>query len=153
MNKVISNAYPLSNKKFKDILHVSNLGLRAFWELYYGDIVPLTVKEYFEFTPNSEGCVPQLKRELFVQKNHTYFLSFEVHCLAHSSGKLGIGLGGSRNSLSVSEETHGFILKQQFFQFNETRTIPVYFGGMNQAKLTGTIRNVLMIDLGENNLL
>lgn len=149
MAKIIQNVYPLTNKMSKDLLHISNLALPAFWRLHYGDSISFSIDESFVFAPNSSGQVPQYKRELFVQKDHTYFLCFEVHCIEYHSGKFGIGLGGSKNSLSVLEKTPGFILKQQIFQFKETRTIPIYFGGMNQANLSGVIKNVVMIDMDE----
>lgn len=133
----------------KDLLHISNLSLPTFWGLHYGDSIPHSGEESFEFSPNSNGEVSQYKRELFVQKGHKYFLCFEARCIEHHTGKLGIGLGGSKNSLSVLEETPNFILKQKIFQFKETQMIPIYFGGMNQANLKGVIRNVVMIDMDE----
>lgn len=147
MGKLIRNAYPLENKKNQDLLHATNLGLLAFWKLHYGDAIPISPNECFKFFPNNQNKVPQYKRELFIQKNHEYFVSIEVSCKKRVSGKIGIGLGGSNNSLTVNKETEGFVSIQRVVKFNTTGIVPIFLGGMNQANLIGEIRNVLMLDL------
>lgn len=147
MTSIIRNAYPLENKRSNDLLQISNLGLRAFWKVHYGDALTVSPIETFNFFPNQEEKVPQYKRDLYVQKNHQYFVSFEVNCQDYTSGKLGLGFGGSQNCLSVSEKTNGFISIQRVFVFKHTQTIPIYFGGIKNARLVGEIRNALMIDL------
>lgn len=147
MGEVIRNAYPLENKKNQDLLHVSNLGLIAFWKLHYGKSIAISPNECFKFSPNNQNKVPQYKRELFIQKNHEYFVSIEVKCKKCVSGKIGIGLGGSNNSLAVNEETKDFVFIQRIVKFDTTGKIPIFLGGMNRANLIGEIRNVLMLDL------
>ena len=147
MSNIISNIYPLENKKHKDLIQISNLGLRSFWKLHYGNDIPLSIEEEFHFTTNEEGKVAQFKRGLFVQKDHTYIVTFEVECSAYQSGKLGIGFGGTRNTVSISEVTQGFIRVQKMITFPESKMLNIFFGGIKKADLTGTIRNILMLDI------
>ena len=127
MSNIISNIYPLENKKYQDLLQISNLGLRSFWKLHYGEEIPLSIEEEFHFTTNEEGKVAQFKRGLFVQQNHTYIVTFEVECSTYQSGKLGIGFGGSENTVSISEVTQGFIRIQQMISFPRNKMINIFF--------------------------
>lgn len=131
------------------MLSLSDKETSPYWKLIYGSPTPKSFNE-LRIESNKKNQVTQYAKELYVQKNCEYLLSLEVNCLKHKIGKLGIGIGGSRNSLAVSSKTEGFVLLKKIITFEENMGINFFIGGLNRANLSGVIKNLTLKRISKN---
>lgn len=125
-----------------NLLSISNLETSSFWRLNFGKesalILPIESDE--------QGRVTQYVKRVYLKRNHTYELSLEVKCSQYISGELGIGIGGLAETLAIMGKTDGFIHLKSILRFEEDKEMNFFVGGINNAHLTGEIKNIILLE-------
>lgn len=145
LNKELENFDSYEEENF---LSLSDKETSPYWKLNYGSPAPKS-SDKLRIEPNKKGQVTQYAKELYVRKNCEYLLLLEVNCLKYKTGKLGIGIGGTKDSLAVSRKTEGFVLLKKIVTFEENMGINFFIGGMNRANLSGVIKNLTLTRLSK----
>lgn len=125
-----------------NLLSLSNLETSSLWRLNSGKERSLILP----IEPDERGRVTQYVKRVYLKRNHTYELSLEVKCSQYVSGELGIGIGGLANTLAIDRKTDGFIPLKKTLRFDEDKEMNFFVGGINQANLSGEIKNVILLE-------
>ncbi|MGM0125806.1 hypothetical protein IGI37_003207 [Enterococcus sp. AZ194] len=146
-NQPILSIGTVLRQSHQDLLHMNRLGKNSFWQLNHGNHGDFLTESELFVSPNEQSQVSQYKRTIYVEKNHTYLLYAEISCTSYQKGKLGIGINGYGQTLSLKKKSDGYVPMAKTITFKESGNSYLFIGGLKQADLSGNIRNCLLLDI------
>jgi len=74
----------------------------------------------------------------------------DVYCTSYITGNLGVAIDSNLNNLAISSQTNGYVSLSKEIHVSANKEVRFYIGGLNNANLSGKIRNLFLEEVSSD---